>query len=909
MDLSKDWVTSYIDALIESGLSDKYTGHTYVEHDRLVTVRYYLQQLCAVTDSQLNNAWRIFRYKNPNSRQEYLSWRIWAIKNCPKVSIISKLPNLVNDEIIDEELKDLKYIDTEEYFDSDDDALSNISVETLSTCQYGENRFPKLYCVLVSMHGLIRGEDMQLGCDSDTGGQVKYVVELTKALACNPAVHRVDLLTRYIDDESVDKSYSVVEEPITINKGLYGGGYISRIKCGPSNKYLRKEELWMHIREFADNAVQFIKSKIETMYKEGEICELYVIHGHYADAGEAATLIGDTLGIDVVFTGHSLGRNKQEHLLRSGMMARVDIERKYNISRRIEAEERVLDNAAIIFSSTSQEITDQWGMYHGVNLELENVPGVRHFPKMVTITPGIDFTKINKDILQEEPRIWSDIFRFLSNPRKPVILAICRPDSKKNIIKLLETYGENKILQDIANLVLVLGNRNDIDTMSNENRRIMEQVLKTIDKYNLYGCVAYPKNHNQQDISSIYLLTYHTRGLFINIAVHEAFGLTLIEAAAHGIPLVATKYGGPVDIISTLQNGILVDPNNIQEINDSVVKLLTNSSLWDIYSNNGFQNVNAYSWKAHCNKYLQIIDEFKQVSVQSRSKMQLNSCLDDMFISMSKEIVGLNRRSNDIDTFIDNHYKMKNKMKNVYKSYDVFILDDSENFKWLSKYALQDRVKYGVVSVFSLEKSLEIIGTSMKPKFIICICGGEIWYLDEEEGKYLLDTQYVKYIDSYWDKKLTSRILATFLKSENLTKHIKVYTNISHHRILISITKPIESLKIFIGKLKTKFRRSGVRVNIVVHYYSDGIAVNIVPIKSSRSLAIRYLVQKHNIKLENITFIGNTHVHEDKIVFRSSDTCDIIEGVPGVRLYNTMRSHENGFSYYLDQYNNIQLEV
>ena len=50
-------------------------------------------------------------------------------------------------------------------------------------------------------------------------------------------------------------------------------------------------------------------------------------------------------------------------------------------------------------------------------------------------------------------------------------------------------------------------------------------------------------------------------------------------------------------------------------------------------------------------------------------------------------------------------------------------------------------------------------------------------------------------------------------------------------------------------------------------------------------------------------------MHEDKIVFRSSDTCDIIEGVPGVRLYNTMRSHENGFSYYLDQYNNIQLEV
>lgn len=39
--------------------------------------------------------------------------------------------------------------------------------------------------------------------------------------------------------------------------------------------------------------------------------------GHYADAGEAAALMAATLGTHMVLTGHSLGRNKLDHLLKS----------------------------------------------------------------------------------------------------------------------------------------------------------------------------------------------------------------------------------------------------------------------------------------------------------------------------------------------------------------------------------------------------------------------------------------------------------------------------------------------------------------------------------------------------------------------------------------------------------------
>ncbi|MBT8355955.1 MAG: hypothetical protein KJO60_15625, partial [Desulfofustis sp.] len=60
-----------------------------------------------------------------------------------------------------------------------------------------------LYIQLFSVHGLIRGESPELGRDADTGGQVKYVLELAKALGECEEIDRVDLVTRLIDDKAV----------------------------------------------------------------------------------------------------------------------------------------------------------------------------------------------------------------------------------------------------------------------------------------------------------------------------------------------------------------------------------------------------------------------------------------------------------------------------------------------------------------------------------------------------------------------------------------------------------------------------------------------------------------------------------------------------------------------------------
>ncbi len=57
-----------------------------------------------------------------------------------------------------------------------------------------------LYILLISVHGLIRGHDLELGRDADTGGQTKYVVELLRELGKRSEVEQAVLLTRRIFD-------------------------------------------------------------------------------------------------------------------------------------------------------------------------------------------------------------------------------------------------------------------------------------------------------------------------------------------------------------------------------------------------------------------------------------------------------------------------------------------------------------------------------------------------------------------------------------------------------------------------------------------------------------------------------------------------------------------------------------
>ena len=203
-----------------------------------------------------------------------------------------------------------------------------------------------MYILLLSIHGLIRGHELELGRDADTGGQTLYVVDLARALAERDDVDRVDLVTRRIVDPAVSNDYAEAIEPLSDK------ARILRIDAGPE-EYIAKEQLWDHLDGFMDNLVA-------TLNEEGRMPDL--IHSHYADAGYVGVRLSHLLGIPLIHTGHSLGRDKRQRLLSAGM-SDTEINETYNMDRRVDAEEEVLANADLVIAGTNNEIDEQYGLY------------------------------------------------------------------------------------------------------------------------------------------------------------------------------------------------------------------------------------------------------------------------------------------------------------------------------------------------------------------------------------------------------------------------------------------------------------------------------------------------------------------------------------------------------------------
>ncbi|KAJ9141021.1 hypothetical protein P3X46_031605 [Hevea brasiliensis] len=664
-----DWINSYLEAILDvgPGLDDAKSSLLLRERGRFSPTRYFVEEVITGFDeTDLHRSWvKAQATRSPqerNTRLENMCWRIWNLARQKKqlegeLAQRNAKRHLERErgrreatadmsEDLSEGEKGDAVGDVSSHGDSNRGRLPRINSVDAMEAWASQQKGKKLYIVLISLHGLIRGENMELGRDSDTGGQVKYVVELARALGSMPGVYRVDLLTRQLSAPDVDWSYGEPTEMLTLRNsedsedemGESSGAYIVRIPFGTKDKYIPKENLWPYIPEFVDGALNHIIQMSKVLGEQiggGKPIWPVAIHGHYADAGDSAALLSGSLNVPMLFTGHSLGRDKLEQLLKQGRLSRDEINSTYKIMRRIEAEEFSLDSSEIVITSTRQEIDEQWRLYDGFDPILErklrarikrNVSCYGRFmPRMAIIPPGMEFHHIvpqegdmdgevegNEDHpTSPDPPIWSEIMRFFTNPRKPMILALARPDPKKNITTLVKAFGECRPLRELANLTLIMGNRDGIDEMSSTNASVLLSVLKLIDKYDLYGQVAYPKHHKQAGVPDIYRLAAKTKGVFINPAFIEPFGLTLIEAAAHGLPIVATKNGGPVDIHRVLDNGLLVDPHDQQSIADALLKLVADKQLWAKCRQNGLKNIHLFSWPEHCKTYLSRIASCK----------------------------------------------------------------------------------------------------------------------------------------------------------------------------------------------------------------------------------------------------------------------------------------------------------
>jgi len=149
-------------------------------------------------------------------------------------------------------------------------------------------------------------------------------------------------------------------------------------------------------------------------------------------------------------------------------------------------------------------------------------------------------------------------------------------------------------------------------------------VFELVDRFDLYGRVAYPKHHERGQIPALYRWAAALGGVFVNPALTEPFGLTLLEAAACGLPVVATDDGGPRDILASCNHGLLVDVADRGALRQAIEAAFVDRQRWRRWQAAGIAAVGRhYSWDAHVATYLATLSSrLPAAAAPARSSVQ-----------------------------------------------------------------------------------------------------------------------------------------------------------------------------------------------------------------------------------------------------------------------------------------------
>lgn len=681
-----------------------------------------------------------------------------------------------------------------------------------------------VYIQLVSVHGLVRGEAIEMGRDQDTGGQIRYVVDLARTLGRMEGVEQVDLFTRLIRDKRVSDDYAQPVEELGPN------ARIVRLPCG-GGRYMRKERLWPHLDDFVDAMISFIR-------KEGRLPA--VVHGHYADGGYIANEVASAFAVPFAFTGHSLGRDKQAYLREQGWQDEA-INKEFSIEQRIQAEETCLAAADFVVASTRHERDEQYRRYENGNI-----------PRFEVIPPGTDLTRffpyyeydfapehIDEIYKQARMRMLNQLGRFHFEPERPLILALCRPDKRKNIASLIEAYGTHRELQVVANLAIFAGIRDNITEMPESEQEVLKDILMMMDRYDLYGKMAIPKrHHSEHEVPELYRLAASKRGVFVNTAYVEPFGLTYIEASACGLPFVGTNNGGPVDIVENCASGLLVDVNDVDAIAGAIFTLLKDREAWDTASNNGINRVREhYTWKKHCDHFLSVVNEISETTSKN-VPAQMGPC----------DVAG--RRLAELDALL-------------ITDIDNTLTGDEAALAELSALLREerDRLGFGVASGRYLAMVEQALQDHDIPDLdvVIASVGTEIYYGPER----MFDKGWASHLRYRWKVERIREALdglefLTLQEDPDTQREFKVSYDLDPKRL------PVEEA---LARIRQKLSKTGVPHQVI---FSHGVFVDILPVRASKGKAVRFLSQKWNIPIERIATAGDSGNDEDMLRGRTA---------------------------------------
>lgn len=635
-----------------------------------------------------------------------------------------------------------------------------------------------MFILHIALQGCLRSAPVAYGVTPDTGGHIRYVLELCDANE-KAGVERQLIVTRRFDDPKIGQEYGQRKERVSRTVE------IARID-GACTDYRSKEELAREHQELSENFLRLI----DALDPKPDL-----IHAHYADAGILAIAARERFDIPFVFTPHSLGRAKAESSAEGGICPELET--------RIETEERVIGAADRVIVSSRDEAEHQVALYRSQKPE-----------RIILNPPGCDGGAFTAS--RHQPQALTNIHKMvepsLRDPSKPPIIALARPVRKKNLAALVHAYGQSPELQEHANLAIFAGVRDDLAELDEEGEGVIAELLYLQDKYDLYGKLALPKQHAPEDVPAIYRWAASLGGLFCNPALNEPFGLTLLEAAAAGLPVISTNRGGPLDIVGRLRHGRLVDPQDHAALGEAAHDLLTDEEAWSAASRNGSAGVSFFAWDRHASDYIR-----DARSICGSERPPLSDMIGRNFMVVS-----------DIDDTL---------------------VGERESLRAFAQWRQTTRgFHFAIATGRSLQDAIRVLKEwdAPFPEVLITSVGSEIYYAHDLELRALSsDEEWSRHISQNWSLSKIDRALVGL-------RGLVMQPPYEQRRFKRSYFTASPDVA---GEVKAQLGKAGLGLTVI---HSHGEYLDILPRRASKGQALAWLAKRLDIPIQHTLAAGDS---------------------------------------------------
>ena len=174
-------------------------------------------------------------------------------------------------------------------------------------------------------------------------------------------------------------------------------------------------------------------------------------------------------------------------------------------------------------------------------------------------------------------------------------------------IKSIEDHNGIDCLIDAAKIIVKDYNR-DINFNIVGEGTLMKKMQKKVEKYNLQNKIKFFGFIKHEDVVE----HYNNLSIFIAVSLRESFGVSILEAAACGVPSITSNVGGLMEVNLNNKTGMVIEPNNPNMLANSIVDLCDNEEIRRNMGNFARKRVERdFNWNNNVNQMLSIYEKFK----------------------------------------------------------------------------------------------------------------------------------------------------------------------------------------------------------------------------------------------------------------------------------------------------------